>query len=373
MTKINALIFSALTLCATAAHAEVPEGGSVTIEDFSHGGNGCPQGSVAANISPDNQAMTLLFDSYVVDSTETESAVDRKNCQINVKLKTPPGWKYSLFCIDFRGYADLSAGATGLQMSSVRFGQSHSAQLGRFEMKGPLVLDYTNVTAVPLSAVPWSNCGNGGGSDVLTIDTEAQVSTLKAPDTTDLQLASSRGRLVKQDLGRQVLKIELLRKHSASPCREGHSYGSNGSTVWAKFGCRADFRVTLAPDANAGSDAQGLLTVDSIDGHVKHHYGLAWQRCGQGSWEQSDGNKSCGQVCSQKGKRLARDPSGAQCASGEARPESAIGQINFVKGCWGGCTSQGNITTDALGLMCYQPGQRRDNDKTDQAVGCYCE
>jgi hypothetical protein len=40
--------------------------------------------------------------------------------------------------------------------------------------------------------------------------------------------------------------------------------------------------------ASPAADAEGLMTVDSVDGELSHHYGLTWKRCDDGGQGQCD-------------------------------------------------------------------------------------
>jgi len=82
--------------------------------------------------------------------------------------------------------------------------------------------------------------------------------------------------------------------------------------------------------------------------------------------------EDCYQVCERAGLRLDESPEGAQCASGEVRPNSALAAgVRFPYGTWGdGSLSVYGAT--AYGEFCYAPGSRRDNDRTDLTVACYC-
>jgi Domain of unknown function (DUF4360) len=46
---------------------------------------------------------------------------NRKNCQINLDLRYPSGFTYSVLNTQFRGYADLAAGVTGVQSATYYF------------------------------------------------------------------------------------------------------------------------------------------------------------------------------------------------------------------------------------------------------------
>jgi hypothetical protein len=353
---------------------EFPSAGSVSVASFSADGTGCPVGTVAANISPDNRALTLLFDSYVIDSTESSNPLVQKNCIINMSLKAPAGWRYALFSIDYRGFADLELGATARQSTEYSFGISGQKRIGAMELKGPVSVDYHERKVGEISELAWSDCGNGGGPDILTISTTAAVDSKAAPTERIVNVSSGGMRYTETLLESPVLAMDLVKKHSAVPCQLNKSYGFSGNKVWANRGCRADFKVTFDVGP-VGPKPNGLLTVDSIDAQLYsgQEYGVAWQQCGQGRWVQVNGIQDCKRTCSEARLTQGRDPFGAECVSGEARPNSAAGTIQFKHGCWGSCNGQGNIKTDAKGPFCYQPGQTRDADKTDRIVGCYCK
>lgn len=181
---------------STAAYAQqTPPPGTFSIASVDAGGNGCPAGSVAANLSSDNQAFTLLFDQYIVNS---QSAYDQKGCNLNLIMRVPLGWSFALLSVDYRGYANVAAGSTAKQYSSYSY-SGHGGILPEQALTGPLSNDYFNRVMVPVSSYIWTPCNL---------------------PTITLQIATS-----------------------------------------------LDIRGT------------GMVSVDSIDGEVKHQYAVAWQRC----------------------------------------------------------------------------------------------
>ncbi|MGI9246879.1 MAG: DUF3011 domain-containing protein, partial [Steroidobacteraceae bacterium] len=50
-------------------------------------------------------------------------------------------------------------------------------------------------------------------------------------------------------------RVELLKKLSESPCREGRDWGRRGDRIWVNHGCRAKFRVVR--DAGNGTNGGG--------------------------------------------------------------------------------------------------------------------
>jgi hypothetical protein len=222
-------------LCAGAAIAIITDvavgdefpGQEVTIQELKHRGTGCRDGSVAHNISPDGKAMTLLFADYVVDSSERDGRPSRKACDIDVKMKIPSGWAFTLFGVQVRGYASIERGAVGVQQSAAGFGGRPPQAIGRLKLEGAFDGDYENFSDLPLTTVEWSPCG------------------------TD-----------------RVRNFNLKTFITVRP--------KNG------------FRDTDGDvdNPNAGQNLpKGMMTIDSLDGSLEHQYTIAWRRC------QRQGNK----------------------------------------------------------------------------------
>jgi hypothetical protein len=143
---------------ATEANADSPP--YVRVRAIAFAGSGCPAGTVAQNISPDRQAFTLLFDSYVAQIGPGVPFIERrKNCQLNVDLDFPNGWSYSLITLDYRGYVALEARVKGLQQSRYYFQGSASTATLRTPMVGPRDGNYQIRDTLALSALVWSPCG----------------------------------------------------------------------------------------------------------------------------------------------------------------------------------------------------------------------
>ena len=64
----------------------------------------------------------MIFDSYIASLGPGIAVTEnRKNCQLNLDVKYPAGFQYSIFSADYRGYAKLDAGVTGVQKSTYYF------------------------------------------------------------------------------------------------------------------------------------------------------------------------------------------------------------------------------------------------------------
>jgi len=115
-------VFAGLAAAAPAAEPQLnaqtfaagPSGNEVQILGVAFAGTGCPPNSVAGQLSSDLTTLTLLYSSFVAESGKGKGSSDsRKNCQLNVKLKYPSGWQFSVFKADYRGYAQIPSGDTG--------------------------------------------------------------------------------------------------------------------------------------------------------------------------------------------------------------------------------------------------------------------
>ncbi|MSP19296.1 MAG: DUF4360 domain-containing protein [Bdellovibrionales bacterium] len=196
-------LLSVFSLSGVAVAELGPDPSTVRINGISYAGSGCPAGSVSQNLSEDAKAFTLLFDSYVAETGPgMPLSLARKNCQVAVDLRFPQGWSYSLFTVDYRGYARLESGTSGQQVSSYYFqGQSKTGNL-RTTYYGPAERDYQIRDTLGLDALVWSPCG---ANRALNMNTQVRVT--------------------------------------------------------------------------APSQRRALMTIDSIDGELKHIYGMKWRRC----------------------------------------------------------------------------------------------
>jgi hypothetical protein len=148
-------------LASGVAFADVPPAGQVHIRGIQAGGNGCAQGTFSSYLSEDQQAFTLMFDAYTATQSRGSNPADaRRFCNINLDLHIPHGWQYSIFKVDYRGYASLDAGVRGVVQSSYRFsGGGASTRPLQQVLTGPVATDYLKSDSVGISSLVWSPCG----------------------------------------------------------------------------------------------------------------------------------------------------------------------------------------------------------------------
>lgn len=123
--KISVALLTLATLCAAAPSPQAsttPPNSQVEIQEISYGGTGCPDKSATGLLSDDRTTLTLLFDRYIVESgPDIPASNRRKFCQLQMKIRYPGGFQYSIFGADYRGYASLQPNVTGTVQSTYYF------------------------------------------------------------------------------------------------------------------------------------------------------------------------------------------------------------------------------------------------------------
>ncbi|KAF2736460.1 hypothetical protein EJ04DRAFT_522042 [Polyplosphaeria fusca] len=179
MKYITAILaFSALAASAPAPIPEPlpqdkPSGHEVEIAAVTYGGTGCPDKSVQGLLSDDKTTITLSFDSYTVQSGPSISATERRKfCQLQLKLRYPSGFQYSLFGADFRGYGALDSGVEGTAQSTYYFSGQQNQTVYTTKFKGPFEGNYLKHDEVDAGSTVFSPCGEQG---MLNIKSEVRI------------------------------------------------------------------------------------------------------------------------------------------------------------------------------------------------------
>jgi len=102
----------------------------------------------------------------------------RKNCQINLLLNYPSGFTYTVLNTQFRGFADIPSGYTGLQSATYYFSGLAQQATASLEFDGPVTGDYHTNKDVDLLSVVWAPCGQ-----VLPVNINSQVRVTKNAGT----------------------------------------------------------------------------------------------------------------------------------------------------------------------------------------------
>jgi hypothetical protein len=196
MQLINILtIFSGLAAASPVIVdnlSDGPSGHEVQIVGLAFAGSGCPAGTVSGQLSSDLTTITLLYADFVAQAGNNISPSNyRKNCQLNVKLKYPSGWQFSVFKADYRGYAQIPEGDTGTCKATYYFSGDTRQISSTMTIRGPYDDNYIKTDQFGVESTVWSPCGLEG---LLNINSEVRLSPMDAVkpalmtvDSTDLR------------------------------------------------------------------------------------------------------------------------------------------------------------------------------------------
>lgn len=138
---------------------EVPD--ALAINSITYNGSGCPIGTIAENVSPDRNAFTLIFDSFLAEAGPgIPISASRKNCQLTLDLDYDSNeWSFALATFDYRGYLFLEDGVVGTQ-SALYYLQGRENSISTSQaITGYADEDYMFRHIVPVDALTWSDCG----------------------------------------------------------------------------------------------------------------------------------------------------------------------------------------------------------------------
>ncbi|GAA2725267.1 MULTISPECIES: DUF4360 domain-containing protein [Streptomyces] len=150
----------ATPLARPAGWEGTPPPDKIVIDVVAVNGSGCPAGSANVNVSPDNTAFTVSYSNYVAQVGVGAKPTDfRKNCQLSLNVHVPQGFTYAVARADYRGFAHLEKGATGLQRASYYFQGMQQTSYVNHPYTGPLNDNWQNSDTTDIDALVYAPCG----------------------------------------------------------------------------------------------------------------------------------------------------------------------------------------------------------------------
>lgn len=196
MKRFLALTIGFLMLSSTAWSAS-----DVYIESFTSSGQGCPSGSVSLQLSPDGNAITVLYDRFQLQALGSSLPNLEMNCRIDAVIRKPKMMGFSVESVDFRGFVQLDAGVKASQKVKVLAGGSKrlrklSGDFGYERWQGPLAQSYMLTAISPFEAPEVLNCIPFSKKTKMSIQSKIKITNagggrtgLLAVDTADGRLA----------------------------------------------------------------------------------------------------------------------------------------------------------------------------------------
>ncbi|WP_043715831.1 DUF4360 domain-containing protein [Kutzneria sp. 744] len=173
-----------------SAPDSAPPSGPVTVNVVTVNGSGCPAGTAAVAVASDNSAFTVTYSQYLAQAGPQSAPTDiRKNCQLSLRVHVPQGFTYAIAEADYRGFADLHSGASGMEQANYYFqGTSPTARVPH-RFSGPFFNDWETVDRTDVAALVFAPCGVDRN---LNVNTELRVAAgTSDPSTTSFMTMDS--------------------------------------------------------------------------------------------------------------------------------------------------------------------------------------
>lgn len=108
---ISILARSMFAFLAVLAYTQLSQAQNFTLGQATISGPGCPAGSAAVAVSPDQKTISILFDKFSIEKT-AGSAGGRVACNIRIDVNNiSPGYVLDTTAFDLRGFAQIPIGA----------------------------------------------------------------------------------------------------------------------------------------------------------------------------------------------------------------------------------------------------------------------
>ncbi|MEU8968898.1 DUF4360 domain-containing protein [Streptomyces monashensis] len=158
---VAALITAALPTRASASGVfDNPPPDKIVIDVATVNGSGCPAGTAAVAVSPDNTAFTVTYSSYLAQAGgNSDPTAFRRNCQLDLIVHVPQGFTYAIASADYRGFLSLQPGASATQKASYYFQGSPDTVPKTHPFSGSFNDNWEATDSTDVAQLVWAPCG----------------------------------------------------------------------------------------------------------------------------------------------------------------------------------------------------------------------
>ncbi|GAA3856808.1 DUF4360 domain-containing protein [Saccharothrix violaceirubra] len=165
----------------------------VTVQVVAVNGSGCPAGTAAVAASDDRTAFTVTYSQFLAQAGDSTSPTDfRKNCQLGLQLNYPQGFTFGVAQADYRGFAHLQSGATGLEQGNYYFQGTSPTARKSHSLRGPFSDNWQFTDSTEWSAIVYAPCGE---RKLLNVNAELRVNAGSSKGTSFIAMDSTDGRI----------------------------------------------------------------------------------------------------------------------------------------------------------------------------------
>jgi hypothetical protein len=177
-----------LSMLGTPLFSEptAPPAEKIAIDLVTVNGSGCPAGTTAVAVAPDNTAFTVTYSNFLAQVGVGAKPTDfRKNCQLVLRVNYPAGFTYAIAQADYRGYAYLEAGASGLERANYYFQGTSSNLAVSHTFAGPMDDNWQATDTTDVAELIFAPCGE---QRYLNVNTELRVNAGTSDKSTTTSL-----------------------------------------------------------------------------------------------------------------------------------------------------------------------------------------
>jgi Domain of unknown function (DUF4360) len=195
ITAIAASLTAALAVPAAHAAGSTPPTEGITVDVVTVNGSGCPAGTAATAVAPDNTSFSVTYHAYAAVAGGDAKATDaRKNCQLVLLVHVPQGFTYAIAQAEYHGFAHLPQGASGLERASYYFQGRPQTVRSSHPFSGPMTGAWDATDTADVATLVYAPCGEQVDFNVNTElrvkapPSEPDAITFMAMDTTKVNV-----------------------------------------------------------------------------------------------------------------------------------------------------------------------------------------
>jgi len=174
MKRAVVIVGIAVAACFGPVGAQAEQDPTLSIQSVQYKGSGCPQDSVDVSVNDDGSSFTVAYDAYKASvGPGIAPAEANKYCSLQLDVRVPQGWTFTVGTFDMTGFAELPDNVKGLQKAIFSYDWSEEASASRVEFEGPLDQGYAAHDIMSLTPLPPRFCD---GAVSLSVDTSIRIS-----------------------------------------------------------------------------------------------------------------------------------------------------------------------------------------------------
>lgn len=155
----------------------------------SYGGNGCPAGSASVSLSPAEDAISILFDSFTASAgSGSGKRVDRKSCNLSIPVTIPQGYSVAVIQVDYRGFNLVPSSGAYTRLNTEYFWAGIRGPMFSKLFTGPQNKDFTTSNGIIAESLVWTPCG---ASVNLRVNSSIMAQSNNRMDQTDIMVDSA--------------------------------------------------------------------------------------------------------------------------------------------------------------------------------------